>query len=443
MNRYEIPRWMVEILDELPKDRGVGLLIRHSVREKLSDDLAKAAITPITSEGWELSIQFGRALSGRVGRLYSSPLIRCRQTVSAIALGSGLRDIQVRDDAFLGDMGIINLEFPLSHRSWVELGYETIYRMTAEDGVPPDGFAPLKFSSEFLLFHLLSHSDEPGVHLFCTHDYIIMSVMGYLLNYSYKWREISPKFQEGLFVWREGNKVIVRYRDHRLSLDFPPHLFTEENAYNLGKWYINQLFRDEKFSRFVIAGGAFKTLITGKLPRDIDIWPYLPEDRTLMIGSLLKGRGFLHRNGPFTETFSLRSFDVEINKKTVGRDVGDILERFDIGLSAVGIEFIPSGDGETGEYRLMIRPEFWENLNNKELSFIKPLKNWPFAFTCLERIRRQNRELGFKLPPAEEDYIFNLFLDKTPEERQLMLENLFNCKNPQQIRTELKLRGLL
>ena len=81
---WRIPPSMHEHLAELPSDRPVAMLIRHSVRDHLPPGEA-GYMLPITEIGERLAVKLGALLGDRLRSLHASPLLRTMQTAQRLA----------------------------------------------------------------------------------------------------------------------------------------------------------------------------------------------------------------------------------------------------------------------------------------------------------------------------------------------------------------------
>ena len=95
---------------------------------------------------------------------------------------------------------------------------------------------------------------------------------------------------------------------------------------------------------------------------------------------------------------------VEVPYKTEPDTLSERLARFDVGLSAVGVEHRPNG-----EWSVMVHPLALESVRRREVRLLKPLVNWKYVLTTLERMRRYAEELSFSVPADEEAEVWRVF----------------------------------
>ena len=93
------------------------------------------------------------------------------------------------------------------------------------------------------------------------------------------------------------------------------------------------------------------------------------------------------------------------------------LARFDIALSAIGVEHAP---GE--RWQSIIDPLAKESFERREILLLKPLVNWKHALGTLERMKRYADELGFTIPQGEIDEIWRVFESQPREMKIGMIE---------------------
>lgn len=122
---------------------------------------------------------------------------------------------------------------------------------------------------------------------------------------------------------------------------------------------------------------------------------------------------------PSADAFESDERVVEVTHQVGPGVLEERLARFDIALSAVGTEHFPGGGA-----RAVIDPRALESVERREVLLLKPLVNWKYALTTLERMRRYGAELGFVVPRGEEAEVWRIFDSQSPELRQGMLDRL-------------------
>jgi len=182
----------------------------------------------------------------------------------------------------------------------------------------------------------------------------------------------------------------------------------KEIAAILGKGAVNV--------RFFIAGGAYKSLLTGKPPRDIDIWAPSAADREELVFSLKQRNAVALEQKAFSDVYKINERVVEIAHKTRYPSLEERVNKFDVALSAIGVEHIPGGD-----LRGFIHSLAKKSVRQRKILLLKPLVNWKYALATLSRMRRYANELGFSSPPEEEAEIWQIFKSQSYEMRLEMI----------------------
>lgn len=168
---------------------------------------------------------------------------------------------------------------------------------------------------------------------------------------------------------------------------------------------------------FFLAGGAFKSLLHGGRPRDLDVWPATQADRTTLRERLEdRGARLQQDNPPFQTTYTLAGQVIELPYDTSPASLEERLARFDLALSAVGVEH------RHGTWRAVVHPLALESIRRREVLLLKPLSNWKYALATLERMRRYAAELGYALPDSETRAVWSVFDAQHREEQEAMLE---------------------
>lgn len=412
---WSIPPATTHLLAQSPSDRPVVVLLRHSVRDDLAEGDVGYAI-PITDAGRRIAQSLGNLLGRRLQTLHSSPLIRCIQTAEALAEGAGV-EISVTRNRLLGDPGVFVLDGRRAWANWERLGNTGVMRQLVTDTQPMFGMARPNEGARFLVHSMLAAAEQqPGIHVFVTHDSVLMPAAARLLGEPLG-LEDWPAYLEGALFWRTGQGVHAAYRDKVAVSPDPICSLTECHAIEFARREIAATVGFDSGARFFLAGGAFKSLLTGRTPRDLDLWAPSARDRVLLLEALRARGAKPAEPRPFADAFEIEGRQVEIPHSTSSATLDELLGRFDIGLSAVGVEH-----GADGEWSTIIHPLALESLRRREILLLKPLFNWKYALTTLERMRRYAAELGFSVPSQEEDEVWRVFDMQDGEMRKGMIE---------------------
>ena len=176
-------------------------------------------------------------------------------------------------------------------------------------------------------------------------------------------------------------------------------------------------------ARFYLAGGAFKSLLTGRQPHDLDIWAPSAGDRDAVVRALLGNGAQPLPSTPFAAVFAIADRVVEVPTKISPATLAARLARFDLGLSAIGAEHQPRD-----QWTALIDPKALESLQRQEILLLDELPNWRHGLATLERMRRYAAELGFTSPPEEEARIWRMFAGLAREEQDAMVERFCQAR---------------
>lgn len=206
-----VPQSFLCNLERAPTDRPVALLLRHSTRGPIPAGEAGGEV-PLTEMGWDNARRLGRDLGARLRSLHSSPVRRCIQTANALREGANV-DLNITVSRLLGDPGVYVLDGDLAWNNWERLGHEEVMRhFVSEDDALP-GMARPNEAAWLLLRHMLSVAgDSNGLHVFVTHDSVVMATVSRLQGTQHgpsDW----PHFLEGAFFWRNGDLVHIAYKE--------------------------------------------------------------------------------------------------------------------------------------------------------------------------------------------------------------------------------------
>lgn len=197
----------------IPEATRVALLLRHSNR----DPLAVAGPAPsvgLTALGRLRARRLGQAVGSCIGRLFSSPSVRCIETARAIAEGAGMQT-RTRIRAILGEPGAFVLNIPLS-RCWYLLPATQMVNLQLAE-VPMKGVRPIREGVRQLLQFVLDEHHCVGetkfsMNIFVTHDSVLAPFIFYLLEKRKVTAGLWPEMLEGVGLWLEGESVVLAWR---------------------------------------------------------------------------------------------------------------------------------------------------------------------------------------------------------------------------------------
>jgi broad specificity phosphatase PhoE len=206
----ELPHSTLNWLAQVPMDRPVTVLLRHSARGPLPVD-EDGSTVPLTESGIELARELGKRLRGRLCSLHTSPVLRCCQTATALMEGVG-QSLPIISDQCLGAPGVYVLDETKAWTNWLERGHEGVMsHLVSGDGALP-GMAEPEAAARSLVKHMLGLARRPGIHLFVTHDSLVAATAARLLGEKLTPAD-WPEYLEGAFFWKEQDFVRAAYRD--------------------------------------------------------------------------------------------------------------------------------------------------------------------------------------------------------------------------------------
>lgn len=404
----------------MPRDRAVVVLLRHSVRDHLPPGEVGYRL-PITKFGRDLAVELGEHLKGKLRTLRTSPFVRCIQTAEALAEGA-CADLDVVPDCYLGDPGVFVIDGRRAWKNREDIGHEGVMRHLVTETTALSGMARPDEAARILVQHMFAiANNRPGIHVFVTHDSLVTATAARFLG-----RPLSvddwPGYLEGAFFWRDDIGVNAAYRGHKARRVAPLCTLDVSDVIEFARREIAATVGLDTGARFFLAGGAFKSLLTGIPPRDLDLWAPSEHDRGVLIDALC-ARGARSSNPrPFADTFELDGRLIEVPHNVEHTTLFERLSQFDIGLSAVGVEHRPEG-----RWSSVIHPLAIESARRRQVLLLKPLVNWKYALVTLERMRRYGHELGYCVPPKEEAEVWRVFEAQSDEMRSGMLERYRRC----------------
>lgn len=414
---YQIPPSMSRILEQVPRNRPVVLLLRHSVRGYLPPGDMGYTL-PINDIGRRIGSEFGTLIGAGLRTLHASPIIRCVQTAEVLRDGAGV-NCRIVPDRFLGDPGIYVLDSKRAERIWTGRGHEDVMAHLVSGADPLPGLARPDEAARFLVQHMFAvANDIPGIHVFVTHDSLVTVTAARLLKQPLG-KNDWPWYLEGAFFWRDEDGLHTAYRGfeavrHDLNSLCP---LEKTDVIEFARREVAATIGFDTGARFFLAGGAFKTLLTGQPPKDLDLWVPSDQDRKALIKTLdLKGSRHLPAP-PFADAFEIRDRVVEVPHEIGPPTLDARLGRSDIALSAIGVEHRPNE-----QWTARIHPLAQLSLQQREVLLLKPLVNWKYALTTLERMHRYAAELNFEIPSKEIDHVWQVYDAQPAEERERMIE---------------------
>lgn len=202
----------LRLIQSVPADCPVALLIRHSARDDIPDGGTGMEL-PINDLGVRLCQELGNQLAGRIRTARSSPVLRCVQTGELLCRSAGAGD-KVTMDKRLGAPGVYVLDEEVAWHNWQALGNEGVIEHLVSGGGALPGMADAAEAAIGLVDHLLESAGcEPGLHLFISHDSIVAPTVARVLGQRLC-RSRWPEYLDAAAFWRnQEGRVMVAYRE--------------------------------------------------------------------------------------------------------------------------------------------------------------------------------------------------------------------------------------
>lgn len=191
------------------------------------------------------------------------------------------------------------------------------------------------------------------------------------------------------------------------------------------------LFPNGYDGEVLLCGGAFKPLVKkGTRMHDLDLWVRNRREREQLCRALLdRGAVLLQDFHPYCLKFRLEGQLIEITYHNVkDGSLSDILNTFDLSLSAIGARF------ENGKVvEAAVHEECWRALRRDEISvldsyfvFIGMMKA-PSLLRTLHRMGQKAAELGVSVNEEHEHRLWEIYWhDYSEEERRVAMDLYFD-----------------
>lgn len=193
----------------------------------------------------------------------------------------------------------------------------------------------------------------------------------------------------------------------------------EERVLELARGWLDAILPPDYPGQFFLAGGAFKTALHGRPPHDLDLWPSSDAGRESLLAALrAHGAVVVRENPPYQTVLRNGPQVVEVACKCEPAVLRERLERADLGLAAVGVEW------RAGRLRAEIHPLATTSAAAHEVRIMRPVMNWKYALATIERGRRYAKELGFSWSQEDDSALWSLFEAQSVEMQHGMIDRL-------------------
>ncbi len=186
-----LPNYLLEAFENIPTDRAINVLMRHSARFPIQSD-AEVFTAQLTPEGEELALKFGAWIDKRfkIGKILTSPINRCIETGKFLAKGAG-------------NGRIIFPEPVLSHpNEYGEYDGMDDYLLSGNWPVRIRQIADILFPDE----------QTEHMNFFITHDTVLALMAAFWLDLDIRAPRDWPQFLEPMFFWKNEENMIISFR---------------------------------------------------------------------------------------------------------------------------------------------------------------------------------------------------------------------------------------
>lgn len=427
----QIPQYTLSNYHRLPSDLPVAMLVRHSVRPFLISG-ARGDEVSLTEEGVNLAEKLGFAIKEKISRIFSSPVLRCVQTGDAIARGAGKEAVSIQSDV-LGAPGAFSFGTRGSGEFWRRKGHKDTLAYLSTADKPVENMPEPNWAARYLLNMMVKETEsEGGLNVFVTHDSLITALVAQITGTALK-RNQWPQYLDSVFFYKTENHLHLLYKDiHKKMrinnlLDLNEHDITE-----LARRKIAMTIGLECEAEFIIAGGVFKEILTGKPAEDIDIWAVSERNLEILLNHLHQKKNvtFIEET-VYNYRFETQGIIIEIGKKT-HRNLEERLAGFDLTVSAIGVQYYTRD-----KWNAYIHPTALESVREKEIKLNRDILNKNHILATIVRMKRYAAELGYTINNEDIEEIWHRFKISTTEKKERCLKNFRNnCRYDVRIEAE-------
>jgi|GEM_PF-6928691 len=189
------------------------------------------------------------------------------------------------------------------------------------------------------------------------------------------------------------------------------------------------MFPEGYDGEFFLCGGAFKPLISKRLPvNDLDVWVRNRAERESLCEALLnRGATLLKDFHPYCMKLRLEGEVVEITYHNV-EDGGleDILNTFDLSICGMGAHY---AHGDVND--ICLTEECWHTLQHREMKVLESYlcllvsEKTPSLLRTLHRMGQAASELDFEVDAESEHRLWDLFKNAYSESERQQARDLY------------------
>ncbi len=203
-----IPEYLLSAYQNIPTERPVSVLMRHSIRYPITCD-AEIYTARLTPEGLKLAKSVGSWLSDSFdfGLFYSSPIGRCVDTGRMIA--EGAKQKRTIEEIYL--MGHPN-----------EQGEYDSISACLKDGQWQDRI------HQMAAYLIPNGKHWDGLNFYFSHDTMIVLMAAYWLGIDLRGPADWPQFLEPFFMFWEEGQLTAMFRNKKYSLQKAYEIYKQQ-----------------------------------------------------------------------------------------------------------------------------------------------------------------------------------------------------------------------
>jgi len=190
-----------------------------------------------------------------------------------------------------------------------------------------------------------------------------------------------------------------------------------ESVVDFARKQISAILPTSFRGRFSLAGGCFKTLLHGRPPNDLDLWPASASDRDSLLQALQNhGAEVVCKSEFNTLLRHPAKVMIEVTIKCPP-SVQACVAEFDLQLSCIGVEY---ADGDIIDSYIF--PDVDSGVTACEVRTVPRLSSMPYRLGTLKRLQHYADELAFSVPPDAIAAVWRAYAEASPDDQRAMLQ---------------------
>ncbi len=206
--------------------------------------------------------------------------------------------------------------------------------------------------------------------------------------------------------------------------------------YSFSRKNFSHFIKNQYKGNFYIAGGVFKSFYKDdkKINSDIDLFFSSTEEKQKMISYLLElgGKIVSDKKYHIEINFQGEVYDCIYSDKISGYNLKELLKSFDIGISAIGLEY------RNNEFYVEILSEALESIRLKEFNLICPYPDNLNILPTIARLKKYSNILNYSLSNYTKSEIMKIFNKQNKENKlgysEMKIENILNDLQSNQLK---------